>query len=673
MLALLVCMCAAGCRRDRPTLPPVSVPSGVDEADFVKTAESLRSPRYQHLYLGLGGVGVLIGPDGTSSDTVETTAPQPGIYPAEQWSGTSRVGGFHFSSTVTSGMPGSARTPPETTCFAQRLEIRRGVATTIHSQNMGQREVQSVVTSFVTPDGVLVTRFKDQLAEWRVRLHRQVALSSEGVPGSEGPEASTRGQVLAVTGRRDAAVCVLSREPAESPRTSTDTDETASAIVPLTEDASTLTAFVATCVGRDEGARAEAERRATAAQQTGFDALQQQTEAWWEGFWDASSVDIPEKSLAHWYRRSLYYLAAMTAGADSPPGPMGPLRVRWGGRIFAHDLTYMHYALLTSNHVEESGGITRWYHKVLPAAKANAKERYQSIGPARYGWEQNAEGKEAAGQPFSEAHHVNGEVALQAVMQALWGDPDDEEAMAQAREILQATTRFLCEHMQWDDELQSHVSPESTDLDENARLIRGGVSTQMATKWCLEASRELGVPAWPARVHVPTAQWKGREVVVVHAGDSPERQIKHPAPLVGVWWWPVLDPGSELVKNTYTNVLSRIDLDHTPTFNRPWLAAVAARMGRGDESLRLLRDLLQAEGAIVDDTCFAEGQGNRWTYFLTTCGALVSAVNEMLLQSYEPNTIRVLPALPVTWQDKSVGFDRLRARGGRGRCGHRMR
>jgi hypothetical protein len=160
------------------------------------------------------------------------------------------------------------------------------------------------------------------------------------------------------------------------------------------------------------------------------------------------------------------------------------------------------------------------------------------------------------------------------------------------------------------------------------------------------------------------AQWNDVEVMAVHFGDSPERQIKHPAPLVGVWWWPVLDPTSELVKDTYTNVLSRIDLDHTPTFNRPWLAAIAARMGRGDEALRMLRDLLQAEGAIVDDTSFAEGQGNRWTYFLTTCGALVSAVNEMLLQSYEPETIRVLPALPVTWQDKPVGFDRLRARGG---------
>jgi hypothetical protein len=152
--------------------------------------------------------------------------------------------------------------------------------------------------------------------------------------------------------------------------------------------------------------------------------------------------------------------------------------------------------------------------------------------------------------------------------------------------------------------------------------------------------------------------------VVAYVADSPERGIKHPAPLVGVWLWPVLDAKSDLVRATYENVLSRIDLNETPTFNRPWLATVAARMGRGDEALRLLKELLEAHNAIVDDTCFAEGDVIRWTHFLTTCGALVTAANEMLLQSCEPDTIRVLPALPDSWRDKSVGFDRLRARRG---------
>ncbi|MFQ5810687.1 MAG: hypothetical protein ACE5JM_13820, partial [Armatimonadota bacterium] len=531
---------------------------------------------------------------------------------------------------------------------------------------VGGRDVRCRVTSFVTPEGLLVCRMEDRVRGPYGGLHRRIELEGEGRPESTGNRLEAPSMVVRTGSSRAVAVCVLSRPAAEGFGRSWEGAAMEGGVVPLEAPKSTLTAVVLTSGRPYTGTLAAAEQRALKAKDEGFDALQQRTVAWWKRFWAASAVTLPDNDLSTWYKRSLYYLAAMTAGADSPPGPMGPLRLRWGGRIFTHDLTYMHYALLTSNHIEEAAQIARWYHRVLPAARANAEQRYGLPG-ARYGWEQNAEGKEAAGRPFSEAHHVNGEVALQAYIQALWGDPEDETTLSRAREILQATTRFLREHMEWDESLQAYVSPESTDLDENARLIRGGVSTQMATRWCLEACRELGVPlpqGADGQIHVPTARWQGREVVTVHTGDSPERKMKHPAPLVGVWWWPVLDAESDLAQATYENVLTRVELDHTPTFNRPWLAAVAARMGRGSEALRLLEELLEAEGAIVDDTCFAEGHGNRWTYFLTTCGALVSAVNEMLLQSYEPDTIRVLPALPESWRDGPLGFERLRARGG---------
>ncbi|MGD8237963.1 MAG: hypothetical protein PVH68_05390 [Armatimonadota bacterium] len=670
LLALIASVGAAGCRRAGQPPAPFSLPPASDAADFVKTAESLENPRYQYLYLGLGGLGVLIGPDGTNSEIVETNAPEPGIFPAEHWSGTSRVGDFALRGELASGPTDGPPRERNITDFGQRLEIRRGIATTVYSDRVGRRDVHSRVTSFVTPRGLLVCRMEDRVRGRYGGLHRRIELEGEGRPESTGNRLPAPSMVVRTGSSRAVAVCVLSRPAAEG------------GIFPLQAPEGTLTAVVLATAPPDTGALAAAQQRALEAKDEGFDALQQRTAAWWEDFWAASAVTLPDEDLSTWYTRSLYYLAAMTAGADSPPGPMGPLRLRWGGRIFAHDLTYMHYALLTSNHIEEAAQIAEWYHRVLPAARANAEQGYGLPG-ARYGWEQNAKGKEAAGRPFSEAHHVNGEVALQAYMQALWGAPENEAALSRAREILQATTRFLCEHMVWDQSLQARMSPESTDLDENARLIRGGVSTQMATKWCLEACRELRVPVWrglPARdstgedasapeevrrrIYVPSAQWKGREVVVVHAADSPERKMKHPAPLVGVWWWPVLDPRSALARATYENVLTRVELDRTPTFNRPWLAAAAARMGRGSEALRLLEELLEAEGAIVDDTCFAEGHGNRWTYFLTTCGALVSAVNEMLLQSYERGAIRVLPALPESWRDGPVGFERLRARGG---------
>ena len=87
-------------------------------------------------------------------------------------------------------------------------------------------------------------------------------------------------------------------------------------------------------------------------------------------------------------------------------------------------------------------------------------------------------------------------------------------------------------------------------------------------------------------------------------------------------------------------------------------------MGDGERAYALLRALLEADGAIVDDISFAETQGTSWTHFATTCGALVSAVNEMLLQSWQEGKIAVFPGVPSDWGRRGVSFERLLARGG---------
>jgi hypothetical protein len=140
--------------------------------------------------------------------------------------------------------------------------------------------------------------------------------------------------------------------------------------------------------------------------------------------------------------------------------------------------------------------------------------------------------------------------------------------------------------------------------------------------------------------------------------------MKHPSPLLPIWWSGLVDPDGGLARRTFDTTLTRVDLNHTPTFNRPWLAAAAARMHDGERAAALLGDLLSAPGCIVDDTCFAETQNTRWSPFLTTCGALVAAVDEMLLQCPSAGVIEVFPAVPASWRQAGVGFGTLLARGG---------
>jgi hypothetical protein len=126
----------------------------------------------------------------------------------------------------------------------------------------------------------------------------------------------------------------------------------------------------------------------------------------------------------------------------------------------------------------------------------------------------------------------------------------------------------------------------------------------------------------------------------------------------------MVDPDSDLAARTFAATVPRIRLDRTPTFNRPWLATVAAAMHDGERAANLLDELLRAPGAIAGDTCFSETQNSSWAHFLTTCGALVTAVDEMLLQCPREGVMEVFPAVPARWRQQGVSFENLRARGG---------
>ena len=682
--ALTVALLLPGCRPEPPP-QPFDLPAPSSDVDLVKQGalnggvsgsdppgSSVAGGHYQFPYLGLGGVALLLSPDGAAAPMVETSAPKPGIFLEDLWDGGSRVSCFAVTSRVVGSKPPAEKRALR---FRQQVSLREGVAHTAYEEKVDGRTVASLVTTFVTPEGVVVLHFEDRVGS-EAGKWRQIALLAD--PQVAQSRQLPPGYVIRAKKGRASAWAALQVPQAE--RYGLDGRQgRLAASAPLPGFRQATVAFLAFATGPDAGGQALAP--ATAASWRGYDACLEATRRWWANFWAASSVELPDAQLQRWYDRSLFQLGCAFGGAlarrslgeGGPVGPMGLVPSRWGGHIFAHDLTYMHYALVTSNRADLTLPLIRWYAQVLPTAQQHAREAYHLPG-ARYGWEQDAQGHEVAGSPFSKEHHVNGEVAFQAYTQALW--TGDKEAMRLTRQILPPTTRFLCAHMQRADVGTGftpvrglYVSPQSTDLDERAQLVRGGISTQLATDWSLRAADELDclpddLRPYLHRIFLPKADWRGQEVLVVYDGDHPNRSLKHPAPLVGVWWWPVTDPNSDLARRTYDSVRARLNLEKTPTFNCPWLACISARMQRGDAALDLLHQLLASPGAVVDDTCFAESPGGRWTPFLTTSGALVSAVHEMLLQSWQHDEVSVFPALPSQWTNQNVAFDNLLARGG---------
>jgi len=643
--ALFLVVGACGCRRDAASefqARPV-----VDAADFTKTAAAWNAPNRQRLFIGLGSNGLFLGPGGDCSPPADDLpfSSMPVVF-GDLWARSHRVSALALSLIPQPILDDSYR---------QVLDIDTGLTTTwwryrsslLHS---GKCQVETIVT----PEGVCC---------WRIRTTGPDLVLRVSAPDIGLNDWKFVGDTATARISTDESVGAVRLRVSPPPRWELRKDASGQAqiIAGLGTDT-----FVALAQQASPAGGSSAEYPTAETRYRSFDDAACAAAAFWKDFWSRSEVDIPDTELIKWYRRALYYLAAVSADAAYPPGPMGAAPVRWGGRIFGHDTTYMHYALLVSNYPDIARRYVEWYLQVLPAAREHAAAKYNLPG-ARYGWEQNGRGEEACEALYADEHHVNADIAWQAYMQAAW--TGDDELAEQIKPLLRETGTFLAALLKWDEDLDGFVSPPVTDLDENAGRIRGAISTQLAAAWLAEACHELGT-ATPeterirGRVYLPRTDTESGPVLVAYPGDTLKRPMKHPSPLLGIWWLPVLDPRSDLVRRTFDATLERIDLDKTPTFNRPWLAAVAARMHDGERAHRLLTDLLVAPGAIVDDTCFAETQGTRWTHFITTCGALVSAVNEMLLQSHEEDQIDIFPAVPEAWLKSKMSFSNLLARGG---------
>ena len=117
-----------------------------------------------------------------------------------------------------------------------------------------------------------------------------------------------------------------------------------------------------------------------------------------------------------------------------------------------------------------------------------------------------------------------------------------------------------------------------------------------------------------------------------------------------------LNSDPEMVKilsNTVDFLEERTEIG---VFQGSWMAASAARLGRGQTCLRLLYErgidhMLRSNGLTAEETerfinfCLVCRQPLYYPCMMEFTGEMLAAVNEMLLQSYN-DLIRVFPALP---------------------------
>ncbi|MBE5868423.1 MAG: hypothetical protein E7293_05605 [Lachnospiraceae bacterium] len=148
----------------------------------------------------------------------------------------------------------------------------------------------------------------------------------------------------------------------------------------------------------------------------------------------------------------------------------------------------------------------------------------------------------------------------------------------------------------------------------------------------------------------------------VHLKDSEEAPdnlwIRHPSMLMPVFPVGEYDMSSdERMQKIFLNTIDYLeDRCEIGIFQSSWLAAAAARLGKGQTALRLLYErgidhMLRSNGLSAEETdhfinyCLVMRQPLYYPCMMEFTGEMLAAVNEMLLQS-QNDLIRVFPALP---------------------------
>ena len=409
----------------------------IRQAAFVKEGLGrLYNPHYQYECIGLGGTTLRVGPNGFTKPGAPRIVHggflkhDPYLAYEYWWD---EEGHRHIPFDLAGGY-GEHFEPGQIASFRHTLDIHTGLLTIDLDlradlvwqglYEIGKHSFHTRRELFVTPDGVLVIRVTDS-PEATLPFQIQVKVNQDiRIYLNTGIYNTAHAEWSRSCVQKNNGTVVLAQRPKTCTATLAIAIDGPDAIVDAekgvlgsTRPGTTLTFYIAPGSSYENPDAANASwERAERARVRGYEALREETAQWWKRFHDRSSVRLPDRDLATWYARSMYYLGVFFGNTDIPPGCNAASVESFAGAICPEfDLPFSHFALLSTNHLDEARGIMSWLARALPCREVC----HRRLDPAQHDGEVLGRRKiqHADGLRRNRHHSTDGERGSQCLLE----------------------------------------------------------------------------------------------------------------------------------------------------------------------------------------------------------------------------------------------------------------
>lgn len=436
---------------------------------------------------------------------------------------------------------------------------------------------------------------------------------------------------------------------------------------------------------------AVAKARAERALEAGFTRLLAAHTTWWDTFWAASAVELPDPRLQQLYTLAQYfYGAASRRGA--PPLPLqgvwtadaGSLPPWKGDYHFDLNVQMTYWAYLAAGRFDEGTALLDFMWALIPAHRQFARQFFATRGIVVPGV-MTLDGRPMAGWGQYSLSPVQGAWVAHAFYQH-WRYTMDRRFLASraypyCMQIAEGLLGLLVPDARGKLKLPLSTSPEIHDNSLAAWMTPMTNYDLAIVRWLFGALEEMASALGRQQ---DAARWgsllaRMDELAIdpqsgalrLSPDESLQASHRHFSHLMAIHPLGTLSiEGSDRDRSVVMaslDELARLGTSQWVGYSFAWAACLEARAGRGDRAAAYLDAF--AKAFVLRNGFHANGDQtrsgySRFTYRPVTLEgnfAAAQAVHEMLLQSWG-GVVRVFPATPATWQDAAF-FD-LRTEGG---------